>query len=79
MPKKLLAEAPVILMGYDLLEQDGEDIRTLPFAERRARLDALGTDLPPEAPFRLSPLVPVESLDQLAEERARSRELMAEG
>ncbi|MCZ4262404.1 ATP-dependent DNA ligase [Limimaricola sp. G21655-S1] len=78
-PKKLLAEAPVILMGYDLLEQDGEDIRALPFAERRARLDALGRDLPPEAPFRLSPLVPVKSLDQLAEERAKSRELMAEG
>lgn len=66
-------------MGYDLLEHDGEDIRALPFFERRARLDALGRDLPPEAPFRLSPLVPVESLDQLTEERAKSRDLMAEG
>ncbi len=78
-PKKLLAEAPALLMGYDLLEHEGEDIRALPFAERRALLDVLGRDLPPEAPFRLSPLLTVESLDQLAEERARSRELMAEG
>ncbi|MCV6593556.1 MAG: ATP-dependent DNA ligase, partial [Silicimonas sp.] len=40
-PKKLLSEAPVLLYAYDLLEADGADIRALPFADRRARLDAL--------------------------------------
>ncbi len=78
-PKKLLLEAPVILMAYDLLEQAGEDLRGNGFADRRARLEALTADLPTEAPLRLSPLVPVESLEQLAAERAKSRDLMAEG
>ena len=78
-PKKLLSEAPVILMGYDLLEDGGEDIRALPFAERRARLDRLAADMPADAPFRLSPLVPFDGLDTLAAERERSRDLGAEG
>ncbi|SHI36977.1 ATP-dependent DNA ligase [Wenxinia saemankumensis] len=78
-PKKLLAEAPVILMAYDLLEDGGQDIRDLPFAERRARLAALVGALPPEAPMRLSPEVPIRDLDHLAEERAASRDLGAEG
>ncbi|QQA43693.1 ATP-dependent DNA ligase [Pelagovum pacificum] len=78
-PKKLLSESPVILMAYDLLEQDGTDIRALPFADRRARLEALVADAPTEAPIRLSPSVDAEDWDSLAAERARSRELNAEG
>ncbi len=39
--KKVLAEAPVTFMAYDLLEQDGRDIRALSQGERRARLEAL--------------------------------------
>jgi DNA ligase-1 len=35
-PKKLLAEAPVILMAYDLLEWDGRDWRDRRFGRRRA-------------------------------------------
>ena len=38
-PKKLLAEAPVVLHAYDLLEWQGEDIRERPFADRRALLE----------------------------------------
>ena len=38
---KLLAEFPAHLRAYDLLVEDGEDLRELPFAERRARLEAL--------------------------------------
>ncbi|PYE85821.1 ATP-dependent DNA ligase [Pseudoroseicyclus aestuarii] len=78
-PKKLLAEAPAILMGYDLLEWQGEDLRPRPFAERRALLEEAAKALPPEAPLRVSPVVAGESWEALAEERARSRELMAEG
>ncbi|MEM6618862.1 MAG: ATP-dependent DNA ligase [Pseudomonadota bacterium] len=78
-PKKLLTEAPVILMAYDLLEDAGQDIRDLPFAERRARLDALLGDLPADAPLRQSSLVPAETWDDLAQARAESRDLMAEG
>ncbi|MEM7441590.1 MAG: ATP-dependent DNA ligase, partial [Pseudomonadota bacterium] len=78
-PKKLLAEAPVILMAYDLLEDGGQDIRSLPFEQRRARLDALLSGLPEEAPLRPSPQLKSDSWEALAQERERSRELMAEG
>ncbi len=78
-PKALLAEAPVVLMAYDLLEQDGADIRATPFAERRARLEALVRPLPPEAPLRLSPEVPFETLDDLRAAREAAREQGAEG
>ena len=39
--KKLLAEVPVILMAYDLLEWQGRDLRAEPLAERRALLERL--------------------------------------
>jgi DNA ligase-1 len=35
---KLLAEVPVRVQAYDLLEQDGQDLRALPLDQRRARL-----------------------------------------
>src|SRR5207302_8131973 len=37
---KLLDEFPAHLRAYDLLVEGAEDLRTLPFAERRARLEA---------------------------------------
>ncbi|MEM9796603.1 MAG: ATP-dependent DNA ligase [Pseudomonadota bacterium] len=78
-PKKLLSEAPAILYAYDLLEDAGADIRALPFAERRARLEALLVDLPEDAPLRLSPLAPFETWDDLAAIRAAARDAQAEG
>ena len=36
--KKLLAEVPVVLMAFDLLEDHGEDVRTRPLTRRRGRL-----------------------------------------
>lgn len=36
--KKILAEAPVVLLAYDLLEHDGKDIRELPLVQRRGLL-----------------------------------------
>ncbi|SIO22125.1 ATP-dependent DNA ligase [Vannielia litorea] len=78
-PKKLLTEAPVILMAYDLLEHDGQDIRQTPFEQRRAALTNLLTDVPAEAPIRLSPEVPFQSWETLAAERATSRDHSAEG
>jgi len=61
------------------LKIDGHDIRAMPFADRRARLDALLANVPPEAPLRMSPLLDFTSWDDLARERARSREIAAEG
>ncbi|MDP4991721.1 MAG: ATP-dependent DNA ligase, partial [Marivita lacus] len=45
-PKKLLQDAPVILLAYDLLEEDGQDLRDQPLEQRRARMEALLRDLP---------------------------------
>lgn len=78
-PKKLLADAPVVIRAYDLLEDGGDDIRALPFQERRARLDRIAGDIPKEAPFRLSPLLEFSDWPALKAERARARSIGAEG
>ncbi|RYH02366.1 ATP-dependent DNA ligase [Salipiger sp. IMCC34102] len=78
-PKKLLTEAPVVLMAYDLLEDEGRDIRQAPFADRRARLKDLIAGVPDEAPLRLSPSVDFTGWDTLAELRETSRDRNAEG
>ena len=78
-PKKLLAEAPVVLAAYDLLEEGGEDIRARPFEDRRARLERLLAGLPPEAPLVLPPLVPFDGWDELSAARGSARARAAEG
>ena len=78
-PKKLLAEAPVVLRAYDLLEWEGADLRDRPFAERRAQLETLVASLPATAPIRLSPLLDFASWDDLTQHRAGSRDIGAEG
>ena len=78
-PKRLLVEAPVILMGYDLLEDGGADIRDRPLSDRRSRLSELIANLPAGAPMRLSPSVQFESWDDLSAARDESRALNAEG
>ncbi|NIY99928.1 ATP-dependent DNA ligase, partial [Salipiger sp. HF18] len=78
-PKKLLREAPVVMLAYDLLEADGLDIRDRPLSERRARLDALLEGLPADAPVLPSPRVAFDNWQELAETRATARERRAEG
>lgn len=78
-PKKLLQDAPVQLLAYDLLEDGGRDIRDEPLARRRERLDALVSPLPAEARVSLSPQVAAESWDPLDAVRARARENGTEG
>ena len=77
--RKILAEVPVVLVAYDLLEEHGDDIRPLPLADRRRRLEALVRTLPTGATIRLSPIVPAAGWDDLARERVAARELGAEG
>jgi DNA ligase-1 len=78
-PKKLLTEAPVILMGYDLLEWGGADWRDRPLAERRGKLAEVIADLPARLPLRLSPSVEAETWADLTQARAISRDIGAEG
>ena len=79
MPRRLLAETPVIMLVYDLLEEHGHDIRGPRFAARRAGLEALLAGLPDDAPLRLSPGLPIESWTKLAGLRATARTRRAEG
>ncbi len=72
---KLLADAPVRFVAYDLLEDGGIDLRALPQAERRARLQARleGTTI------GLSPLVQATDWPAYAAVRTQSRERGVEG
>ncbi|RMG57200.1 MAG: ATP-dependent DNA ligase [Bacteroidetes bacterium] len=76
--KKQLAQAPVVLMAYDLLEWAGEDIRPWPLSQRRAHLEGLVRETArPE--LRCSPRVEAVDWAGLAAQRARAREELAEG
>jgi DNA ligase 1 len=86
--KKLLAEVPVVLLAYDLLEDGGADIRERPLEERRARLEATVAQwraaglTPAGEPFdrlQLSPIVPASSWDDLMRLRPESRTRNVEG
>ncbi|MGF1543883.1 MAG: cisplatin damage response ATP-dependent DNA ligase [Parvularculaceae bacterium] len=63
--KKLLAESPAFVRAYDLLALDGEDLRPLAFAERRARLEAFVAERTPSR-FDLSEIVDFATADDLA-------------
>lgn len=66
---KLLEEFPAHVRAYDLMQADGEDLRPLPFTERRSRLEAFVAALD-HARIDLSPLVPFASWEDLAAARA---------
>jgi DNA ligase 1 len=74
---KVLAEAPCAFLAFDLLEQDGADLRALPLAERRRRLEVLLAG----AGARLGISAPVQarSWEELAALRAAARGRRVEG
>ena len=77
LPKKLLADAPVRFLAYDLLESECVDRRAEPQHRRRARLEAL---LPARAVTpAVSPLLPAGDWAALSAARAGSRERGVEG
>lgn len=76
---KLLADCPVLLMAYDLLEYAGEDIRAWPLEKRRHKLRELVSVKGDGQPLRLSPEVHFENWGELASWRSQSREHHAEG
>ncbi|AZL58057.1 ATP-dependent DNA ligase [Tabrizicola piscis] len=78
-PKALLASAPARMLAYDLLEDGGTDIRDRPFAQRRARLEAILAALPPGLPLAASPVVAFDTWESLTRTRATAREREAEG
>lgn len=66
---KLVEDFPAHVRAYDVLAADGEDLRPLPFEERRRRLEALVRQLD-HARIDLSPLVPFATWEELAAARA---------
>jgi DNA ligase 1 len=66
---KLLKEYPIHLRAYDLLGEGDSDLRALPFAERRKRLEAFIAKLGDDR-IDLSPTIPFDSWDALRAARA---------
>ena len=75
---KLMAQYPAFLRLYDILFENGEDLRSLPFAQRRARLEAWHAAVRPQG-ADLSPLVPFARWDELAALRDGARAAGIEG
>jgi DNA ligase-1 len=82
LPAKLLADTPVVLLAYDLLESQGQDLRGLPQAGRRAALEQLFASFSADYPggaLQLSPLLEARDWAHLAVQREASRRLGVEG
>jgi DNA ligase-1 len=73
---KILAEVPVVLVGFDLLERDGVDVRERPLEWRRAELERIA---PPQSALVVSPIVTGASWEGLTKLREESRERKVEG
>jgi DNA ligase-1 len=65
---KLMKDYPIHLRAYDLLGEGDIDLRALPFAERRARLEAFVSKLD-DSRIDLSPKIPFDSWDALTSAR----------
>jgi len=76
--KKMLQEYPAFIRLYDALLIEGEDVRTLPWAARRVRLETLASRLP-DIHFDLSSVVEATDFDDLSRIRESSREDAIEG
>jgi DNA ligase-1 len=75
---KMQCQYPAFVRLYDVLFDGGEDLRPLPWSERRTRLEALVPKLDPER-FDLSQLIEAGSFDELEEMRAGARDAAIEG
>ena len=82
--KKSLADAPLAMMCYDLLEHKGEDVRMLPMSERRALLEKLIAEVRIKNPaaaavLKLSPVFVCNTAEEMIALREASRDRMCEG
>ena len=75
---KMLAEYPAFVRLYDLMFDGAEDVRGLPWTDRRARLEAAMPRFDPDR-FDLSATIEASSLDELETIRAGARDAAIEG
>lgn len=75
---KTLRDTPVRVLAYDLLELNGEDLRTQPLRQRRQQLAAV-LEAVQDPRITLSPAVVADSWEHAAAQRAEARERGVEG
>lgn len=76
--QKMLGEYPAFVRLYDILFDGPRDLRELPWAERRKRLEAFVPQLDPER-FDLSQLIDAKTFEELEELREGARDASIEG
>ena len=76
--KKILEDAPVVVLAYDLLEHQGDDWRNHTQAERRAQLEQVIAQCN-QPVLQASPLLTGTTWQDLAQQREASRSLGVEG
>jgi DNA ligase-1 len=76
--KAMLAQYPAFVRLYDALIIEGEDLRPLPWTDRRTALETLLPRLDPSR-FDISQLIEAESLPDLEDLRSRARDDAIEG
>jgi DNA ligase-1 len=75
---KMIADYPAFVRLYDILIEGDEDVRPLPWSQRRERLTPFVAKLDPER-FDLSALIEADSFEALEEIRAGARDASIEG
>ncbi len=75
---RMLADYPAFVRLYDMLFDGKEDVRALPWSERRTRLERFAAGLDPER-FDVSALIEAADFDALEAIRAGSRDAAIEG
>ena len=82
--KKILVDAPLAMMCYDLLEYKGQDVRPLPMSERRNLLEKLleeikQNNLAATSVLKISPVFACDTVEEMVALRMASRDRMCEG
>ncbi|MDF2382915.1 cisplatin damage response ATP-dependent DNA ligase [Nostoc ellipsosporum NOK] len=75
---RTLADYPAFVRLYDILFDGEEDLRNLPWSERRTRLERFAVRLDPER-FDVSAVIPARDFAALEELRAGARDASIEG
>ena len=75
---KMLSNYPAFVRLYDILLDGDEDLRQLPWRDRRRRLEEFATRLDPGR-FDISQLITADSFEALEDLRANARDVAIEG
>ena len=76
--QKMLSAYPAFVRLYDILFDGGEDLRDLPWNERRLRLERFAERLDPDR-FDVSQLIQVSTFEELEDLRLNARDASIEG